>query len=148
MNAAVFDTNVLVSGLLTPHGAPGWLVDALQQGNCQAVVNDAIWDEYTDVLGRPAFGFPPADVATLLERMRKHAIHAPATGQGLPLEKLPDPDDVPFLACAAALEVPLITGNLKHYPRTVAGKVEVLSPAEYVRHRSNSPSSPVCVTAP
>ena len=141
MNAAVFDTNVLVSGLLSPHGAPGWLVDALQLGICQAVLNDAIWDEYLDVLGRPAFGFPPADTATLLERMRKHAIHAPMAGADLRLEQLPDPDDAPFLACATALDVPLITGNLKHYPRAVAGKVEVLAPADYVRRLRNSSSA-------
>jgi len=41
--------------------------------------------------------------------------------------------DAPFLACVAALCVPLVTGNLKHFPRTVAGNVEVLAPAAYVR---------------
>ena len=136
MNAAVFDTNVLVSGLLSPHGAPGRLVDALQQGLCQAVVDDAVWDEYVEVLGRPGFGFPPADTAVLLERLRKNAIHAPSATESLRLVSLPDPDDAPFLACAAALGVPLVTGNLKHFPRSVVGKVEVLSPTLYVRHLS------------
>jgi len=138
MNAAVFDTNVLVSGLLSPHGAPGWLVDALQQGVCRAVVNDAVWDEYVDVLGRPDFGFPPGDMATMLELLRQHALHAPAAGESLRLIRLPDSDDAPFLACAAALGVPLVTGNLKHFPRAVAGKVEVFVPAEYVRRLRSS----------
>lgn len=133
MNAAVFDTNVLVSGLLSPHGAPGWLVDALQQGICQAVVDDLIWDEYVEMLGRPGFGFPPADTAVMLERIRKNAIHAPSAAENLRHVDLPDPDDAPFLACAAALGVPLVTGNQKHFPRAAAGNVEVLAPAIYVR---------------
>jgi len=133
MNAAVFDTNVIVSGLLSPHGAPGWLVDALQQGICRAVVDDAIWEEYVEVLGRPAFGFPPADTAMLLERIREYAIHALSAGERIRQTPLPDPDDAPFLACAAELGVPLVTGNLKHFPRTAVGKVEVLAPAIYVR---------------
>jgi predicted nucleic acid-binding protein len=136
MNAAVFDTNVLVSGLLSPHGAPGRLVDALQQGICQAVVDDSIWDEYVEVLGRPGFGFPPADTAVMLARIRKNAIHAPSTFESIRQVALPDPDDVPFIACAAALSVPLVTGNLKHFPRRVVGKVEVQTPAVYVRQLS------------
>jgi len=138
MNAAVFDTNVLVSGLLSPHGAPGRLVDALQQGICEAVVDDSIWDEYVDVLGRPGFGFPPADTAVFLERLRKKAIHASSASESLRLAALPDPDDAPFLACAAALGVPLVTGNRKYFPRAATGNVEVLAPAEYVRRLRDS----------
>ena len=138
MNAAVFDTNVLVSGLLSPHGTPGWLVDALQQGICQAVVDDLIWDEYVEVLARPAFGFPPADIAIMLERIRQQAIRAPSAVEYLRKIHLPDPDDAPFLACATALGVPLITGNLKHFPRTAVGKIEVLTPAEYMRRLRES----------
>ena len=133
MKAAVFDTNVLVSGLLSPHGAPGWLVGALQQGICQAVVDDRIWDEYIEVLGRPAFGFPPSDIAIVLERIRRRAVHAsPAIGFERQA-RLPDPDDAPFLACAAELDVPLVTGNLKHFPRLAIGNIDVRSPAAYVR---------------
>ena len=133
MNAAVFDTNVLVSGLLSPHGPPGWLVDALLQGLCRAVVDDRVWAEYAEVLGRPAFGFPTADTTLLLARMRENAIHAPLTSGSLKPAILPDPDDAPFLACAAALGVPLVTGNLKHFPRSAAGTVEVLAPEVYAR---------------
>ena len=140
MNVAVFDTNVLVSGLLSPHGAPGWLVDALQQGICQAVVDDSIWDEYIEVLGRPEFGFPPADTAVMLARLRKKAIHAPSAAENLRCVSLPDPDDAPFLACAAVLGVPLVTGNLKHIPRAAIGNVEVLAPASYVRRLAASRS--------
>ena len=137
MNAAVIDTNVLVSGVLSPHGATGWLVEALQQGICQAVVDDRIWDEYVELLGRPAFGFPPADTSIMLERINKHAIHVPCTSEKFQPIDLPDPADAPFLACAAELDVPLITGNLKHFPRAVIGHVEILTPAIYVQRLKN-----------
>ena len=133
MNAAIFDTNVLVSGMLSPHGAPGWLVDALLQGICRAVVDDRVWDEYVEVLNRPVFDFPPADTSLLLERISAHAIHAPVTAESLLVDALPDPDDAPFLACAATLHVPLVTGNLKHFPHAAVGMVEVLAPAAYIR---------------
>ena len=109
VSAAVFDTNVLVSGMLSPHGPPGWLVDALQQGVCRAVVDDRIWDEYSDVLARPAFGFFASDVEILLSRIGHHAIRASVAFEPRRGLALPDSDDVPFLACAAAMDVPLVT---------------------------------------
>jgi hypothetical protein len=45
---------------------------------------------------------------------------------------LPDPDDTPFLECARTAGVPLVTGNLRHFPKSVAGKVPVLTPAQFV----------------
>jgi predicted nucleic acid-binding protein len=133
MNAAVFDTNVLVSGILSPHGPPGWIVDALQQGECRAIIDDRIWDEYVEVMSRPAFGFAPDDVETLLGRIAHHAIRAPVTVEQLRRLPLPDPDDVPFLACALAMDVPLVTGNVRHFPRAAAGKIAILTPAAYVQ---------------
>jgi predicted nucleic acid-binding protein len=138
MNVAVFDTNVLVSGILSPHGPPGWLVDALQQGVCRAVVDDRIWDEYSDVLARPAFGFSSGDVAVLLSRIAHHAVRAHVNFGQRHDPVLPDPDDLPFLACAAAMDVPLVTGNVRHLPREAIGKVEVMTPAVYVRRLQSS----------
>ena len=33
---------------------------------------------------------------------------------------LPDPDDAPFLECALAADVPLVTGNPRHFPKSAA----------------------------
>jgi hypothetical protein len=38
----------------------------------------------------------------------------------------------PFLECARIAGVPLVTGNLRHFPKSVAGKVPVLTPAQFV----------------
>lgn len=50
---AVLDTNVLVSGMINPAGAPGKLVDLIRAGALQIVVDDRILVEYTDVIRRP-----------------------------------------------------------------------------------------------
>lgn len=81
LSAAVFDTNVLVSGILSPHGPPGWIVDALQQGVCRAVVDDRIWADYSEVLARPAFGFSTGDVELLLGRIAHYAVRARRSGR-------------------------------------------------------------------
>jgi hypothetical protein len=41
------------------------------------------------------------------------------------------PDDIPFYVAALACDCPLVTGNLKHYPKS--GSVEVVSPAQAMK---------------
>ena len=62
MNRAVFDTNVVVSGFLSPAGPPGRIVEWLRNGSVQAVVDDRIMAEYAEVLARPSFRLPVAEV--------------------------------------------------------------------------------------
>ncbi len=50
---AVFDTNVVVSGMLSPHGPPGRIVDRLRSGTLTAVLNDCIVAEYAEALMKP-----------------------------------------------------------------------------------------------
>jgi hypothetical protein len=45
---------------------------------------------------------------------------------------LPDPDDVIFLEAAFGLDVPIVTGNAKHFPKQVARHLLVLSPAAFL----------------
>ena len=128
----VFDTNVLVSGILSPHGPPGRIVDWIQNGSVRAVMDERCWAEYDEVLKRPEPGLPPREVDIFLSRLRKSArrveVGPPETVIGLP-----DRDDAPFLECAIAGACPLVTGNVRHFPRKLARGVEVLTPAEFVR---------------
>ena len=50
---AVIDTNVLVSGLLSPAGNEALIVLAVHQGMIRACVSEAILQEYAGVLARP-----------------------------------------------------------------------------------------------
>jgi uncharacterized protein len=132
MNRAVFDTNVVVSGFLSPAGPPGRIVEWLRNGSVQAVLDDRIIAEYVEVLARPSFRLPMAEVELVLAAIRSHSfwVEAEATHLG---RELPDPDDAPFLECALAGNVPLVTGNLRHFPRSAAGNIKVMTPAQFIR---------------
>ena len=49
------DTNVLVSGMINPMGAPGRIVDLMREGELELTVDDRILAEYTAVLKRRKF---------------------------------------------------------------------------------------------
>jgi putative PIN family toxin of toxin-antitoxin system len=131
MNRAVFDTNVVVSGFLSPARPPGRIVEWLRNGAVQAVVDDRIMAEYDEVLKRPQFGLPFSEVNLVLTAIRAHAfwIEAAATHT---VRGLPDLDDTPFLECALAAGVPLVTGNIRHFPKSAAKDMTVITPAQFV----------------
>jgi len=128
----VIDTNVIVSGILNPHGSPGRILDALFSGAITALYDDRILSEYRDVLARPVFDFPRQDVEILLSFVE-------STGQHISTKPmtvvLPHPDDLPFLEVATdGAADALITGNIKHFkPRRGQHGVLVTTPAEFLR---------------
>ena len=129
----VLDTNVLVSGLLSPHGPPGRIVDLFLDGTVTLLVDDRIVIEYREVLARPRFRFDPADADAVLSFIdvageRVAARHLSAT--------VPDPYDLPFLEVAHAGRADaLVTGNAKHFRGATAVGVRVLSPAAFMKRR-------------
>lgn len=123
----VLDTSVLISGLLSPHGPPGQVIDLILAGEITLLVDDRILAEYVDVASRPKFGFRVEDVARVLDLVRATSEHIP--GHPLPVT-LPDPFDAPFLEVAVAgnAEV-LVTGNTRHYtPTEGQHAVRILTP--------------------
>ena len=127
---AVLDTNVLVSGLLAPFGAPGEIVRLVASGAIRLCFDARILAEYRAVLARPKFGFAPDAVAALLSLIQAEGELASPE----PLsDRLPDPDDEPFLevALAAGAEF-LITGNARHYPARCRQGVRLVSPRAFI----------------
>ena len=127
----VVDINVLVSGLINPDGYPGRIVDLLRVDALQVVVDDRILAEYHDVLARDAFRpyFSEQDRGETLEYLDNNALHI-APRYVLPT--LPDPGDTPFLEVAQSEEVPLVTGNMNHFPPERRRNCQVLSPKEFL----------------
>jgi putative PIN family toxin of toxin-antitoxin system len=127
----VLDTNVVVSGLLSPHASPGRIIDALLARRLMLVLDDRIIDEYRDVLSRPKFRIEHDILHAFLAILKfQHHLSAVSVA-GL---KASDPDDTKFLEVAhASSGRVLVTGNLKHYPRQGRGGVTVLSPAEALK---------------
>jgi uncharacterized protein len=131
MIRAVVDTNVLVAGFLSAGGPPGRIVDWLRAGSVIAVIDDRIFAEYAEVLARPAFKLPPADVEDVLAAIRSHAVWADVGPQEM--VSLPDLDDAAFAECALVESVPLVTGNQRHFPKTACRGLRVMTPAEFVK---------------
>ena len=125
----VLDTNVLVSGLSTPFGPPGQIIRIVADGSVALCYDARILAEYREVLHRPNFPFSSGSVEALLDQIVANGIVIAA----MPLRSsLPDRDDEPFLEVALAGEAPLVTGNLKHYPKLKRQGTLVESPAEFL----------------
>lgn len=135
MIAALFDTNVVISGLLSPDGSTGRVLDAMVEGLCHPVVTDRILVEYEEVLCRPKFRFPVSQIHLLLDAIRANAVYAPYAPV-IQTNDLPDPDDLIFLEAAISLRVPIVTGNIKHFPRKAVGPIHICSPAAFLAQLS------------
>lgn len=127
----VIDTNVLISGMLNPSGPPGRIVDLLRSGSLQVVVDDRILSEYTDVLRRKYFlgYFRKSEREDVIEYLSKNSYY---TLSRIVAQDMPDEGDVPFIEIALGEGVPLITGNLKHYPERARMGCNVLSPKQFI----------------
>lgn len=125
----VLDTNVLVSGLLSPFGPPARVLDQVLSNTVQVAFDDRVLDEYAEVLSRPIFHFDPGDLSALIDHIRLNGRHvSPAP---LEADDWPDPGDIPFAEVAVASSVNiLVTGNVKHF--AALEEVPVLSPSEFM----------------
>jgi len=127
----VVDTNVLVSGLINMHNAPGRIVDQLRAGSVQLAVDDRILCEYRDVLFRERLRawFSEQDAWDLWTFIECESERVVATKV---IQGLPDLGDAPFLEVALAARCPLVTDNTKHYPKSLRAGATVLTPAEFL----------------
>lgn len=127
MTRLVLDTNVVVSGVLSPHGPCAALLAAVLNGSADLVLDARIFDEYREILARPKFDLSPGAVKSLLQGLQDLSewILPPPLSPAL----LPDPDDLPFLELALAADALLVTGNLRHFPETARQGAVVLDPA-------------------
>jgi putative PIN family toxin of toxin-antitoxin system len=136
----VLDTNVLVSGLLSPFSPCGEIVRMVTSETLLLCLDARLLGEYSEVLRRPRFRFDSDLVSALLD----HLSHAGVLVAASPLvESLPDPDDEAFLSVALAGGAEcLITGNLKHFPLRFRQGVRVLSPRDFLDHYRRRGSKP------
>jgi putative PIN family toxin of toxin-antitoxin system len=127
----VLDTNVLVSGLLSPFGPPAEIVRMVSSGELTLCLDARLLSEYADVLRHPRFQFDEDKVAALLDQIEHDGL---LVAPGPLPESLPDPDDEPFLAVAIAGDAEcLVTGNLDHFPARLRQGVRILSPAGFLK---------------
>ncbi len=113
MIKAIFDTNILVSALLSPAGTPAKIFNEVLNGNVILCFDSNIINEYYEVLNRPKFRFDPKLVEEILTFIMQTGISLVA--QPLELNFI-DKDDQIFYEVAVSSKGYLVTGNQKHFP--------------------------------
>lgn len=123
----VLDTNVLVSGVLSPFNAPGRILDLVLIERLRLILDERILFEYSDVLQRPKFGFDEQLVHHLLSFIKTSGlVVVPDTYKELSSTHA---DDRKFCEVALSGDAQfLITGNLRHFPKTSW----IVSPAKFM----------------
>ena len=126
----VLDTNVIVSGHLSPRGTPAEILKRVSADELTLCYDARIFTEYEQVLRRPQFDIPGDSIDSFLDQLGRYGEMTIGTFLDTPL---PDPDDRPFLEVALAAKVPLVTGNLRDFPVSHRMGVLVISPADFYK---------------
>lgn len=126
----VIDTNVLVSGLLSPHGKCGEIIRMVSAAKVIPCYDARILSEYMEVLRRPKFPFREEEITSLIDFIEHQT---PVVASSPLLKSLPDSEDETFLEVALAGQAEcLVTGNQSHFPPKLRQGMIVLSPAEFL----------------
>lgn len=125
---AVFDTNVMVSSLMSKRidSPTVVLLDYVLDGQIVLLYNDEILEEYKEVLHRSKFEFSEDRINAVLD-MVATGLNMERTPSG---ETFPDADDAVFYEVALSKEGSyVVTGNQKHFPKSPI----VVTPAEMLQ---------------
>jgi len=110
----VLDTNEVVSAAMKPKGLQRVAFNLTLTKPARLYVSEAIMEEYSEVMARPALRIPRGVRLQILQLIKNRSHLVTPTRR---LEVCLDPDDNVFLECADAARADyLITGNLKHFP--------------------------------
>lgn len=123
---AVIDTNVFVSSFISANQQSPTvrIAKGIANGDFTPVFSQEILDEYEEVLRRSHFKFDTNAVMLLIKRIKEQGLEIPPVESD---ENFPDPDDKVFFCTAMAANTNLVTGNIKHYPKSAI----VITPAEF-----------------
>lgn len=135
MIKAVLDTNVLVSGLISPKGAPARLVNAWRERKFEVVISAAILEELAEVLKRDKirrhYERVDKDLSSkYVAGFRRFATLVP--GKVEVKGVCPDPDDDKFAAAVEAGADYVVSGNEHLLGLREYQGVKMLKPAEFL----------------
>lgn len=121
----VLDTNVLVSGLLSPNGIPAQILNLIQNKKVILLIDTRILSEYAEVLRRPKFKFKAEWINPVLDFIKMESemvVPEPV------YMDFPDPDDKMFWEVAkTGNALYIVSGNTRHFPEDPM----LVSPAEF-----------------
>lgn len=125
----VFDTNIVVSAMLSPTGTAAAALRLALNRHVQFCASEIIFEEYEGVLRRPKFRRPPQVVSALMKAIRAVAEVVEPTAT---LAVSGDDADNRFLECAEAAKADyLVTGNIQHFP-TALGRTRVITARQLI----------------
>lgn len=125
---AVFDTNVLVSALMSRRADSPTvaLLDYVVDGRIVLLYNEEILSEYDEVLHRSKFDFSDERIQAVVDLVKTGLLLEP-TESG---EAFLDSDDRVFYEVALSKDgAYMVTGNLRHFPKTPI----VVTPAQMMK---------------
>ena len=123
---AVFDTNVLVSAMITQNSdsATVKVLEQVVKGRIIPLFNDEILLEYQEVLNRDKFNLREDDILNMLDLIIDNGCWAGRRATDFPFT---DVNDIVFFEVSMSKEGTfLVTGNTKHFPKVPT----VVTPAE------------------
>jgi putative PIN family toxin of toxin-antitoxin system len=139
----VVDTNVLLSGLLSRHGASNRLLQMIGTIDCLMLVSVPLFLEYESVLKRPEMllrhGYPFEAIDRFLAFWAKNSRHV--TLHVLWRPQLSDPNDEMVLETAVNGSADcIVTFNTKDF-KTAAARfgIQLFTPAELLRNMEVTP---------
>lgn len=121
----VLDTNVLVSGLLSPNGIPAQILNLIQSKKVILLIDTRILSEYSAVLRRPKFKFKDEWINPVLDFIKMES--ETVVPEPVYMD-FPDPDDKMFWEVAkSGNALYIVSGNTRHFPDDPL----VVTPAEF-----------------
>jgi putative PIN family toxin of toxin-antitoxin system len=113
----VVDTNIFVSALLSPKGAPAQVPKSWQEHRFILLTSSAINTEITETLagfiGRAPYNINQQDINEILDLLQTAALMVAASAD-VSDAGFPDVDDLVFLACAVDGFADIIASGDKH----------------------------------
>lgn len=134
MTCAVVDTNVLVSGVIVPHGAPRRILEAWQAGQFTLVTSEAIIAEVARVLCYPRicqrYHLAESDIAAVVDSLMNDAELVAGLYE---VRRSADPADDVFLACALEGHADYLVSGDRHLLEIGSYHgVVIVTPQEFV----------------
>jgi uncharacterized protein len=127
----VVDTNVIVSALLFKDSNPAFILNLIYNRICHPLMNSEIYIEYRNTLSRQKFQFTKYQIDYVLDEFMDNSELVLANPTGL---KFLDEDDKKFYTVAETGRADfLITGNLKHFPKSTH-KFQIVTAREFLEN--------------
>jgi putative PIN family toxin of toxin-antitoxin system len=128
---AVLDPNVVISGLLSPSGAPAEVLRSFDRGEFELVVSRLVVDELTRALAYPKLRrhVAPEEAENAVRWLRDSATIVDDPAAPLAVRSA-DPGDDYLIALAAAERTALVSGD-KHL-LSLSAEIPVFTPREFI----------------